>query len=109
MESEMSPEAERVLQLCSEWEARSEKEEREYKFWLPEFHEKVAQAKGGFFALLYAYCNADKDNDLENGVYRCLYPLRPIPHGGVALVTRDAETLEREVQRFLAELRHRYL
>ena len=79
--------------------------EEEYKFWLPNFHERVAQAKGGFFALMFAYCDLDEDNDPANGKYRCLYPLVPIPHGGVALVTRDVHTLEHEVERFLTQIR----
>ena len=93
-----------LLKLCTEWETRSEKEDEEYKFWLPNFLEEVAQERGGYYALLFAYLDGDEENDPANGKYRCLYPLFPIPHGGVALVTRDAETLEREVQKFLIQL-----
>lgn len=94
----------RLLKLCTEWKTRSEKEDEEYKLWLPNFLEKVAQERGGYYALLFAYLNGDEENDPANGKYRCLYPLFPIPHGGVALVTRDVETLEREVDKFLLQL-----
>ena len=94
----------RLLELCTEWKGRSEKEDEEYKLWLPNFLEKVAQERGGYYALLFAYLDGDEENDPANGKYRCLYPLFPIPHGGVALVTRDAETLEREVKKFLKQM-----
>jgi len=94
-----------LIELETEWERRLQMDAEEYKLWLPDFHEEVVNERGGVFALLFAYCNLDEDNDPANGKYRCLYPLVPIPHGGVALVTRDAETLEREVKRFLSEMR----
>ena len=94
----------RLLELCTEWKVRSEKEDEEYKLWLPNFLEKVAQERGGYYALLFTYLDGDEENDPANGKYRCLYPLFPIPHGGVALVTRDAETLEREVKKFLKQM-----
>jgi hypothetical protein len=94
----------RLLELCTEWENRSEKEDEEYKLWLPNFLEEVAQEKGGFYALLFAYLDGDEENDPANGKYRCLYPLFPIPHAGVTLVTRDVKTLEHEVFRFLTQL-----
>ena len=93
-------------ELCTEWNSRSEKPSEEYLTWLPEFHETVVEARGGLFALLFAYCDSDEDNDPSNGVYRCLYPLFPIGSGGVALLTRNPETLEQEVEKFLAQIRH---
>lgn len=93
-------------ELCTEWNSRSEKPSEEYLTWLPEFHETVVEARGGLFALLFAYCDLDEDNDPSNGVYRCLYPLFPIGSGGVALLTRNPETLEQEVEKFLAQIRH---
>ena len=45
-----------------------------------------------------------KKTTLQMGNIVALYPLFPIPHGGVALVTRDAETLEREVKKFLKQM-----
>ena len=94
----------RLLKLCTEWEGRSEKEDEEFKFWLPNFLEEVAQERGGYYALLFTYCDGDEQNDPANGKYRCLYPLAPIPHGGVALITRSAFTLEREVKKFLKQM-----
>ena len=105
MEQENNEKITRLTQLCSEWEARSEIKEEEYKFWLPDFLETVVNERGGYYALLFTYCNGDEENDPANGKYRCLYPLVPIPHGGVALVTRDVATLEREVEKFLAQMR----
>lgn len=104
--SENMKERQRLEELEAEWENRSQMEEGEYKLWLPNFHEQVAQERGGFFALLFAYCDLDEDNDPANGKYRCLYPLVPIPHGGVALVTRDVYTLEHEVKKFLRQMRY---
>ena len=40
----------RLLELCTEWKGRSEKEDEEYKLWLPNFLEKVAQERGGYYA-----------------------------------------------------------
>ena len=94
----------RLLELCTEWKGRSEKEDEEFKFWLPNFLEEVAQERGGYYALLFTYCDGDEQNDPANGKYRCLYPLAPIPHGGVALITRSAFTLEREVKKFLKQM-----
>ena len=94
----------RLMELCAEWKGRSEKEDEEFKFWLPNFLEEVAQERGGYYALLFTYCDRDEENDPANGKYRCLYPLFPIPHGGVALITRSALTLEREVKKFLKQM-----
>jgi hypothetical protein len=96
-----------LIELCNEWNSRSEKSSAEYLTWLPEFHETVVEARGGLFAFFYAYCDLDKDNDPANGVYRCLYPLFPIGSGGVALITRDARTLEQEIEKFLDEMRQK--
>ena len=95
----------RLIELEKEWEGRLYMDDLHYMYWLPNFLEKVAQERGGYYALLFTYCDSDKDNDPENGKYRCLYPLFPIPHGGVALVTRDARTLENEVKKFLSQMR----
>ena len=94
----------RLMELCTEWKNRSEKEDEEYKLWLPNFLEEVAQERGGYYALLFTYLDGDEENDPANGKYRCLYPLFPIPHGGVALVTRSALTLERVVKKFLKQM-----
>ena len=105
MEEETNANITQLMELCSEWEARSEMKEEEYKIWLPEFLETVVSERGGYYALLFTYLDSDEENDPANGKYRCLYPLVPIPHGGVALVTRDVATLEREVEKFLAQMR----
>jgi hypothetical protein len=95
----------KLLELETEWEGRLHMDDLHYMYWLPSFVEKVAQERGGYYGLLFTYCDADEENDPDNGKYRCLYPLHPIPHGGVALITRNVETLEREVKKFLKQMR----
>jgi hypothetical protein len=104
VEQENNEKITRLTQLCSEWKARSEMKEEEYKIWLPDFHTTVVEERGGLFALFFTYCDYDIENDPANGQYRCLYPLFPIGSGGVALITRDVNALEHEIEKFLAQM-----